>query len=581
MRKEGKKMKNKPENMIAGLVGAFLGSLLGVACIVGIGQLGYVAALSGLIMAVCALKGYELLGGVLSRKGAALVCVLILVMTYVGNQLDFAVTVAVAADVNVFLAFQGIYDLLDAGYVNGAAYWGNLVMLYLFTLLGAVPTLIAAFRRGNPVSAPPEEHGAPAPSVDGPVAQFYPFAGLSWTRALRLSLSLPLLLGLLIGLATAAFWESGPLLSFSLAIAGWLVGAMAAMVVMLVLLAPCQNFQMMFVRSNGGLWRVDLGRLSLMEPYRFTTRVGWPRALRWEKLTEEEQQRAKASIERAIRAICTGEVLPGGLLQQIVLYLPDPRLEKEDKWTWKITYAIGEDGIRRKSMRIGKVYPGLVPAPGTNPPEGPVPARWRFLPLVLVLCLGLAVIGGGIGSAIEAGAGRPNRESPAVSQEVRPESIVFYEQNGGKFQIDSTFLQDDQGVFTDPDTGTTYILSVSWGADAETALDILLAPIGIYRNEPAFQEFSFAYADQEEDLVELEAEDGTVYRHNLLTIRFTDGTAVHNAVSLADSGGLIQVVAAHGDGIEEDEVIGTMRFILTHVGLTPPPEGLEPSAALQ
>ena len=82
-------------------------------------------------------------------------------------------------------------------------------------------------------------------------------------------------------------------------------------------------------------------------------------------------------------------------------------------------------------------------------------------------------------------------------------------------------------------------------------------------------------------MVELEAEDGTVYRHNLLTIRFTDGTAVHNAVSLADSGGLIQVVAAHGDGIEEDEVIGTMRFILTHVGLTPPPEGLEPSAALQ
>ena len=116
-------MRNTEEHMLAGLVGAFLGSLLGVAAIVFIGQLGYVAAISGLIMAVCALKGYELLAGRLSRKGAVIACLLILVMTYVGNHLDFAVTVALAADVNVFWAFQGIYALLDTGYINGAAYW--------------------------------------------------------------------------------------------------------------------------------------------------------------------------------------------------------------------------------------------------------------------------------------------------------------------------------------------------------------------------------------------------------------------------------------------------------------------------
>lgn len=59
----------KRENIVAGAVGAFLGAMLGGACIVMLGQLGYVAALSGMVMAVCALKGYELLGGRLSVKG--------------------------------------------------------------------------------------------------------------------------------------------------------------------------------------------------------------------------------------------------------------------------------------------------------------------------------------------------------------------------------------------------------------------------------------------------------------------------------------------------------------------------------
>ena len=72
--------REKRENIVAGVVGAFLGSLIGVACVVIIGQLGYVASISGLIMAVCALKGYELLGGSLTKKGALISSLLILVM---------------------------------------------------------------------------------------------------------------------------------------------------------------------------------------------------------------------------------------------------------------------------------------------------------------------------------------------------------------------------------------------------------------------------------------------------------------------------------------------------------------------
>lgn len=217
----------RKENVLAGLIGAFLGSLLGAACIVGIGQLGYVAAFSGLIMAVCAVKGYELLGGAVSRKGAVIACVLIAVMTYFGNRLDFAVSVARLADTDVFTAFRAMGALLDEGYLNPAAYWGNLALLYLFTLVGAVPTLIAAFRRASPAAPPPESRRGPeAPSE--PPAQLYPFAGLSWTRSIRLSLALPLLLPLAVVIALCLRYEGSPSIPVSLAVLGAVWGCWAA-----------------------------------------------------------------------------------------------------------------------------------------------------------------------------------------------------------------------------------------------------------------------------------------------------------------------------------------------------------------
>lgn len=76
------------ENIIGGLVGALLGSVLGVIVMVIFGQLGRFSAISGLILAVCSIKGYEMLGGTVSKKGIALSMLIVLGMTYVGNYLD-------------------------------------------------------------------------------------------------------------------------------------------------------------------------------------------------------------------------------------------------------------------------------------------------------------------------------------------------------------------------------------------------------------------------------------------------------------------------------------------------------------
>lgn len=72
----------KKENIVGGIVGALLGSLLGMLSVLILSQLGYVAALSGVIMAVCVLKGYEMLGGKLTKKAVVISAVIMILMTY-------------------------------------------------------------------------------------------------------------------------------------------------------------------------------------------------------------------------------------------------------------------------------------------------------------------------------------------------------------------------------------------------------------------------------------------------------------------------------------------------------------------
>lgn len=128
------------ENFLGGLAGSFLGALIGVACIVLIGQLGYVAAISGVVMAVCTLKGYEMLGKKLSGIGVAVSAVFMIVGTLLGNRIDWALHIARQMDMGLIEAYQAIPDMLTEGILKSSAYYDNLMMIFAFLLLGAVPT---------------------------------------------------------------------------------------------------------------------------------------------------------------------------------------------------------------------------------------------------------------------------------------------------------------------------------------------------------------------------------------------------------------------------------------------------------
>ena len=141
--------KQKRENIIGGVTGAFIGTLLGSVCIILLGQIGYVASISGLVMSVCALKGYELLGGKLTKKGIVASSVLIIAMVYLSHRVDYAITIANYFNVDVITSFHSIPDLLAEAIIDSTSYYTNLGMVYVFTLIGAVPTISNTLKNQN------------------------------------------------------------------------------------------------------------------------------------------------------------------------------------------------------------------------------------------------------------------------------------------------------------------------------------------------------------------------------------------------------------------------------------------------
>ena len=130
----------KKENVLAGAAGALIGALIGGAAIVIISQLGYIAAISGIIMGIFTLKGYELLGGKLSTKGIVVSIVFLVLVPWFADMIDWAIVIARDLEVDFFLAFQNVIPVLEASEMM-SDYIGNLAKLYLFTAIGAVPTI--------------------------------------------------------------------------------------------------------------------------------------------------------------------------------------------------------------------------------------------------------------------------------------------------------------------------------------------------------------------------------------------------------------------------------------------------------
>ena len=137
------------ENIFAGVVGAFLGSLIGVLAIVLIGQLGYVAVISGFVMAFCCIRGYQLLAGNFSIKGVIVCSLIMILMVYVAKKVDWAITIASELEIGFLSAYQAIPNLLMGGVIELPQLLFDFGLVYLFTALGAIPFMMNEIRQKN------------------------------------------------------------------------------------------------------------------------------------------------------------------------------------------------------------------------------------------------------------------------------------------------------------------------------------------------------------------------------------------------------------------------------------------------
>lgn len=136
-------------NLITGMVGALLGSLVGGVLWVAIYKLGYIAGLAGLVCTVLALKGYEKFGGTPDRKGVIACLAVVLATMLLAHRLSWAwEAYDVLAEYGVTFreCFAELDEIIRASELR-AIYWRDFVMGCVLTLLSAAGSISKAFRK--------------------------------------------------------------------------------------------------------------------------------------------------------------------------------------------------------------------------------------------------------------------------------------------------------------------------------------------------------------------------------------------------------------------------------------------------
>lgn len=147
------------ERVGAGILGALLGSLVGVVVMLLLDRLGYVSSLSGIIMLAGAVWGYAHFGKALSTKGILICVPIVIAMVYVGSRLCWAVTIHglyPPSGPNYLDLFVHLPQQLKAGGLEDQ-YYEYLVQQYAFAALGVVLLVINVIR-GNRAAKKKSKH---------------------------------------------------------------------------------------------------------------------------------------------------------------------------------------------------------------------------------------------------------------------------------------------------------------------------------------------------------------------------------------------------------------------------------------
>ena len=133
---------------VPGLIGAFLGALIGAVLWILIYKLGYIAGIAGAVTSICALKGYEMLGGHLDRKGVITSVIVMILMIFLANKIAWSLELyneLSAYDWTFSDCYQNLMYVLSEAGITGS-YVQDLVVGYLLTALCCVKPIMQTFK---------------------------------------------------------------------------------------------------------------------------------------------------------------------------------------------------------------------------------------------------------------------------------------------------------------------------------------------------------------------------------------------------------------------------------------------------
>ena len=145
-------IKGKKGNLITGIVGALLGSLIGVAAWVGVYRLGYIAALVGLVLIVCTFKGFSLFGGKLNALGIVLCVAISAGMLYIAEQISVAWEILDVFGVDYGVTFAQAYRSIPQFMQDNdfkMAVIQDLAYGYLFMAAGGFSFVWQTYKKNN------------------------------------------------------------------------------------------------------------------------------------------------------------------------------------------------------------------------------------------------------------------------------------------------------------------------------------------------------------------------------------------------------------------------------------------------
>lgn len=144
-------VKAQKSHFAAGLIGAFLGSLIGCVLWILIYKLGYIAGIAGAVTAICAMKGYEMLGGHLDKKGVIGSVIIMLISIFLANKLAWSWEAYDALKdygYTFFDCYRVLGEILEESALTGS-YYGDLAIGYLLTIVCSFKNIKTAFKASS------------------------------------------------------------------------------------------------------------------------------------------------------------------------------------------------------------------------------------------------------------------------------------------------------------------------------------------------------------------------------------------------------------------------------------------------